>query len=321
MADESIKKRKRANIRQELHKVTLAPTTGKGNAAAKGHKVQTGKRAKIWDSEVRTALQPQLKKDATQKALTPHSPLVEDFRHVCVSKLRAKLQALCARTNNVVPLMAWERWQSSSKLEEQLACSKKKGATLADFILPEDAKRVDQGLVDDLVRASMEPEEARKVVVELTQASAQLVLEISALKKRTHQSGAREKSKGKGKLGGKGGGSGQRDATVVIVQHKHTFDVSLGKKSKRLLKLNTQHYAKLRELFARHTVQGTADNEGAGAAATAKTPLESDSKAPVEIDEKTFQICLFNMLSRYNALLGHGELVPSATVGPNVYNY
>jgi phosphorylated CTD-interacting factor 1 len=283
MADgESIKKRKRANLRQELHTVTLAPATGKGNTAAKGHKVQTGKRAKIWNSEVRTVRPPNL----TKLGYAPHDPAVEDFRHACVAKSRAKLQALCARENLVAPLMAWERWQSSSKLAEQLACIKQKGGKLADFILPENPNEVDQGLVDDLVRASMEPLVARNVVIELTKASAQLVAEITTLEKNG--------GKGKGKAKGTGKAKGGRNAqtAVAVVEHKHTFDVSLGKqsKTKKLLKLNTQHYNKLRELFKRHV----------------PTPPQQEGEAAAEIDEQKFSACLFNMLSRYNALLGHG---------------
>jgi hypothetical protein len=57
-----------------------------------------------------------------------------------------------------------------------------------------------------------------------------------------------------------------------------------------LLKLNVPHFNKLRELFARH-----------GAA---------EEKSSDNMDETAFKNALYNMLSRYGALLGHGMQVP-----------
>lgn len=62
--------------------------------------------------------------------------------------------------------------------------------------------------------------------------------------------------------------------TVQVVRHKHTYDVLLTG-SKNILKINNMHYKKLVELHGRY---GKAD----------------------------FEDCLFNVLSRYNSLLGHG---------------
>jgi phosphorylated CTD-interacting factor 1 len=290
-AKEKPKKSKKPKMKHALHKHTAVAATGIGSAAAQGHKLLTGKGAKIWDSQVRS----EFSKRGDSHVIV--SPTVEEFRYTCATKLREKLNSLVGTYNDGLgpPQMSWERWQSSSKLAELVACRKRKGGKLIDHILPEDGNIVDEGLVEDLIRIFIPESMARNMAVEMAKASAETVTEVVALQRRV-----KKKSKNK---------HAKPPVPVCVVEHKHSFDVMLGEKAKRLLKLNTQHYAKLRELFARHNSTTGKAKEGAGEAgevvSTTPDGAEEEGGARV-IDEAKFHSCLFTMLSRYNALLGHG---------------
>lgn len=75
---------------------------------------------------------------------------------------------------------------------------------------------------------------------------------------------------------------------VVIARHKHTLDVYLASREKRLLKINHEHYAKLRAMWSLRKGGGLAGRD------------------EEEGEDEEFQKSLFSLLQRYGSLQGHG---------------
>ena len=166
----SAKSRKVARTQYRLHELTAAAPTGAGETAARGHKINTGKQARIWDAKVEA----QSIEYGTQQNQWQHAeprPSVERFQHSCITKLRKKLETLCKQEANVMPpVMAWERWQSCSKLREEL-----QKRAITNLILPEDAAAADPGLVADLMRSSVPQEAATKIARALSRESSRQI--------------------------------------------------------------------------------------------------------------------------------------------------
>jgi hypothetical protein len=76
----------------------------------------------------------------------------------------------------------------------------------------------------------------------------------------------------------------------------------------KLLKLNTEHYAKLRALWAaRHSDRGQLNSSAATATKDPPaTAAEGARAAAAAKDDEAFHASLFCVLSRYNAVQGHG---------------
>ena len=134
---------------------------------------------------------------------------------------------------------------------------------ITNLILPEDAAAADPGLVADLMRSSVPQEAATKIARALSRESSRLAKEVAAFKAKEN------------------GSRNQADTQVCFVRHKHSFDVMLGRKSKKILKLNVKHHDKLKELFRRHTQQHRSRGCGSGMLGS-QTPRPPASEASPE---------------------------------------
>lgn len=275
-------------------------------------------------------------------------PAVERLRHRCVTESRDHLKQLCKDHDIIPPLMAWERWQANSMLQEQLRRSSDSDSNssscydtvtfkstsnnysrkvrspqyIVDDILPSDVKHIDRGLVQDLQRGGIrEEKDAVKIALDLVIHSKKLIDKIQSFSRSCIPIKDVElrgnKKKQRQQLHQMNQAIADADLQPTIVNHKHTYDVYLGCKSKHIIKLNTAHYRKLRELFllvhrstSNHTVSAACSNLIVDSSTNA---LNSPTSVGVEgtdmgQDEvtKAFHAGLYSMLARYNALLGHG---------------
>ena len=284
-------------------------------------------------------------------------PSIEKLRHRCVSESRDYLKQLCKDHDVIPPLMAWERWQSNSILHEQLSsrnnsnnnnknnnnnnggdsCNQSisfKSATnnycrtvrspqySADNILPSDIEHVDRGLVQDLLRGGVKDErDALKIAEKLIIHSKELVARIQSYahscvpisvvaltgNKKKQRMQQHQILQATNKL----------ELQPTVVDHKHTYDVYLGEKSKHVLKLNTPHYRKLRQLYLLTHCSSSNSIVPYTSTSPNVAPIldRLDSEVLVgSMDVDTvedritmgFHSSLYSMLARYNALLGHG---------------
>ena len=346
-------KRMRINqsLTSKLH--TLTNVEQKFAAVLTPGRITGAKNNNIWDFKI-ALLQHEMSLGSGTASVTSSvmissvQPTVEKLRHRCVTESRDHLNQLCKDHDIIPPLMAWERWQANSMLQEQLrrrsdhnrnssSCydmvtfestsnkySRKVRSPhhLADDILPSDVKHVDRGLVQDLQRGGIQDEkDAVEIALDLVIHSKKLIDRI--------QSYARScipgkdvvlrgnKKKQRKQLQQIHQASAAVDLEPTIVNHKHTYDVYLGCKSKHILKLNTSHYRKLRELFLlvnrstdNCTVTAACSNLSMDSSSNDLSSLTFGGAEGTDIgqDEVTraFHAGLYSMLARYNALLGHG---------------
>ena len=161
------------------------------------------------------------------------------------------------------------------------------------------AVAAEEHLVADLVRASFTPEQARSIAGKLTAASSAAVAVVrAAAKTKAKQQKQKQKQKQKqdqtpGGSGGKPGpakpAAGGDGSDVVLNHYRHSIAVSLRGKEKRALKLNHEHYDKLRALFMwRHGGDGDGDGDGDAAL------------------QPAFEAALYSLLQRYSSLDGFG---------------
>ena len=291
----------------------------------------------IWDSKIALS---QSETYLSESVVVENViPSVENLRHRCVAESKEYLKTLCQEHSIIPPLMAWERWQANSILMQQLSkpeenrkdssnvsfscptnCFTRIGrSTLisaVDYILPENKDYIDEGLVQDLVRGGFKDNgSATSVSKRMSAHSQDLVAKI-----RNYVNGG-SAAAGLPKLTGnkkqrqlqqeqRTRNSNLFNLQPTILEHKHSYDIYLGNKPKNFLKLNRAHYIKLKELYLLHRKNNCIDQ-----ATIPKT--ESDQVIDVQIiqkkgatDEETilkeFHTCLYTMLARYNALLGHG---------------
>jgi hypothetical protein len=267
----------------------------------------------------------------------PVKPAVESFRHRCVAKSREHLTKLCKEKGIIPPLMAWERWQANSILLQQLQkndCNsssssssddkknknsvrsksndiestevienknKIKNDNVFDNILPSDGNYVDDGLIQDLQRGGIEGGAAHKLAAEMSKHSRDLVKEIKAFESSCSVTAVMAVNNSNKK-------KNQKKPTVMkgesptVIQHKHTYDISLGEKSKNLLKLNCNYYRKLKELYQlTHSNQSDADHN----TVASDKNISSDkamgiSSEAINDDDRPggFHACLYTMLAR-----------------------
>ena len=346
-------KRLRINqsLTSKLH--TLTNVEQKYAAVLTPGRITGAKNNNIWDFKI-ALLQHEMSLGSGTASLTSSvlistvQPTVEKLRHRCVTESRDHLNQLCKDHGIIPPLMAWERWQANSMLQEQLRRRSNNNSNssscydmvtfestsnkysrkvrspqhLADDILPSDVKHVDRGLVQDLQRGGIQDEEdAVEIALDLVIHSKKLIDRI--------QSYARSCIPGKDVVL-KGNKKKQRQQLQKIIQatagveleptivnHKYTYDVYLGCNSKHILKLNTAHYRKLRELFL---LVNRSTDKCTMTAACSNLNMDPSSKdfnsltfggaegTDIGQDEVTraFHAGLYSMLARYNALLGHG---------------
>jgi hypothetical protein len=328
--DDVRKSQKRLRINQSLtSKLHILTNSKEIEIAAPLPGIKTGaKNDNIWNFKVMIPHD----KSYRLAGSSPVKPVVENFRHRCVAKSREHLTKLCKEKGIIPPLMAWERWQANSILNQQLHqndCSssssssgenkikkstgsksnnessevtenknKCKNGDIVDYIIPSDGNYVDDGLIQDLQRGGIEGETAAyKIAFDMSKHAQDLVHEIKALESSCSASveGAINNSNKKKKEKKPVAIKGERP---TVIQHKHTYDISLGEKSKNLLKLNCNYYRKLRELY--HL---TRSNQSDIDPNTATSNNNKDLEETILNDEDDdmpggFHACLYTMLAR-----------------------
>ena len=265
---------------------------------------------------------------STQRAVT--SPSMESERAEVVTRLRKQLVVECGETPP--PALAFERWLLDSLLVEEMSATSKldkststttttnnnnnnnNNTTLNDNsndpLFGPLCRRTDlesSSLVSDLIRASVLPQDALLVATNLQTRARDMMIAV-------RRSSTPLKSKKKR----------MRPTSVSVIFHRHTIDVTFGVKSKRLLKLNHEHYDKLFSLWRISANGGNnGGNDGgdsdsdlqsggltqakSGGSSGGEKKLKSGGTSLVEDQEKAaFHDDLFILLSRYFAMQGHG---------------
>lgn len=188
-------------------------------------------------------------------------------------KLRQKHQNLegnNSQTKLRPTVMAIDRWF----MRYQKTCSADCDPLmpmLAPISKKTQSPQVDSGFIADLVAADVPESTAHTIVSKMTQLSHQAAVEIQTSFQQATQP----------------------LEEIVLLHHKHTIDVMLGSK-KKLLKLNHQHYRKLRTMFYRSLV-----HHSKASSTSSSTDLTSQQ-------EVAFHRALFCVLARYHTQGGHG---------------
>lgn len=336
--DDGRKSQKRLRINQSLtSKLHVLTHSKEMEIAAPIPGIKTGaKNDNIWNFKVTI---PQNQSYRFQR-IPSVKPVVENFRHRCVAKSREHLTKLCKEKGIIPPLMAWERWQANSIQYQQLHrnnCNnsssssssgeknnensvrsksndnestevienknKIKNDDVFDYILPSDGNYVDDGLIQDLQRGGIEGRTAHKIASEMPKHSQDLVKEIKAFESSCSVTAVIAVINSNKKRNQKTAPVIKGDSPIVI-KHKHTYDVSLGEKSKNLLKLNCNYYRKLKELY-----QLTNSNQSDTGHNTAASDTNFDCDKAMGISSEVisnddddrpggFHACLYTMLAR-----------------------
>ena len=245
----------------------------------------------VWNSRmhVKPPTQPRRKHKSRSERKTAAAraavfPVVELLRLRKARSLRSKLTRLCSKHKLRMPVLAFERWLSRCKLHERWA-----GEQNCDPLLPSTGWR-DKGLVKDLKRVLASEEVALEI-------SAALSEKASAASEELHA--AHTASMVVAEQVPKQEESGDEATTkhVVIAETDHGFTLSLGEGGKPYMSINRDHFAKLRTLYERHSLDGA----------------ELDGQDVVQ----EFLERVFCLLVRYEALKGHGY---QAAVAGNVFD-
>lgn len=330
---------KRMRVNQTLNsKLHILTNTDKVPVLAHIPGRKTGsKNDNIWDSKIALS---QSETYLAESAIVENViPSVENFRHRCVAESKEFLKTLCQEHSTIPPLMAWERWQANSILMQQISKSEvnrkdtgnvsfscptncftrigKNSLIIAvDYILPENKDYIDEGLVQDLLRGGFKDNgSATSVSKRMSAHSQDLVAKIrnyvnggtvaAGLPKLTGNKKQRQLQQEQ-----RTRNSNLFNLQPTILEHKHSYDIYLGNKPKNFLKLNRAHYFKLKELYHLHRknnriekaiIPQTESNE-----VMKVTTIEIKGVSDEENLLKEFHTCLYTMLARYNALLGHG---------------
>ena len=280
-------------------------------------------------------------------------PSQEKLRHRCVTESRDYLKNLCKDHGVIPPLMAWERWQSNSILQQQLTHRDRDACDIVTFnsstnnycrkitvdgehstdpMLPSEVQEPDEGLIQDLLRGGVNDIDAIKIASETTVHSKKMADKIQAYiltcfvpTQEIKTTG--NKKKQRKQLLQRNQAIANTDLQPTVIDHKHSYDIYLGDKSKHVLKLNNAYYGKLRELYLLNRSQNQCSTTPSRSAITnvdrADTAVESTENSSEEsvlnaekivpekeeeddIITKEFHSGLYVLLARYNALLGHG---------------
>lgn len=264
-AHQSRKNRERARTTRPLHRTTKATIAGYAEKVVSTLRIKPGK-SNIWINE-EVDLSVFGDSRAVDRATLQDSDVdvelaVEVYRADKIDEHRRRLAELCKEQNLAPPIYAWERWQARCKLRElQHEVKEMEG----DEVLPRNCGAVDAGLVADLIRASFPEDIANNISAAMSSTSDTMVEEILSFRNRA----IRDMN------------LCRRD--VLVVQHKHTLDISCDGNKHKLLKLNNAHYARLQEQFRKYN----ADRDG-------------------NFSEILFHKRLYILLSRYRSILGHG---------------
>lgn len=212
--DLTAKGRKTPLTTHSLHVCSQAAATGLSQQVAPDRRGR--KNRQIWnDAPVELSL--------ATPASSPNaflSPAEEFGRMKGLLKLSKQFfQIIHDRSGQVPPVMAFERWLSRNKFQEDMS-----DMEVLDPVIPCQVG-VDEILVDDLVRVMIPRPDAEKIAKEFSEASRTMAQNLQSAPPKNSQK-------------------------VQVVSHKHTLDVTYQQK---LLKINHAHYDKLRLLFRRHS--------------------------------------------------------------------
>lgn len=339
-SDIQSQKRQRINqtLNSKLHTLTSAEQIAV--PARTPGRVTGAKNSNVWDFKLRLSNRETYYETSDSISFSPTPsviPCVENLRHRYVSESRDYLRKLCKEHNVIPPLMAWERWQANCMLTQQLRCrnsdangcsddvlisftscdnmytrkARSNTLTAVDLILPDNIGNSDQGIVEDLIRGGFSDEmAASSVSKQMSDHSHDLVTKIRNFELACRALIGLEK---KATVKKKKGQQQQNTAAVsistlpTVLEHKHTYDVYLGEKSKHILKLNCAHCMKLKELYFLTQQQNINREPSSAASETSASTSESIVGDKVEDGSlQGFHCALYNLLARYNALLGHG---------------
>jgi len=242
------------------HKTTTECATGLGSKVARKQKVKAGK-SNIWNPSVCYIIP---EKKTKSSFTTPPSCGVEFLRMTSSNYLRKQLTKLRKSYRNdeddgsMKPaVMAYERWLMRYFLQNTVTTDDD------DPIIPSpsDDMEIDAGFVEDLVKTGGDTEEtAIKVVEAFYKLSKTAALAIS-----------KERSEYKKSC----------LENVVVLQHRHSFDVILSKNKDKLLKINPAHYEKLKVMYTKQQ-------------STEQEPEENKRKEKEEKIEIVFNVAEFH---------------------------
>jgi hypothetical protein len=265
----SFKKRSKPTLTHKLHELTKATPIG---VTVHNTNLGQGKR-QVWIGTQASGRLRTLHEPPSSIQLVNTSVHVEAKRATAITKLRKKLISLCLKFSASPPSLAFERWLLDCLLVEEIMPLKLKSSNdpkIKDDPLFGPLWRRNNlescSLVKDLIRATIAEKNAINIAEEL-QSLAHSVMTSST--------------------------SASFTTSVIVVHHRHTLDIKYGDKSKRLLKLNHEHYRKLYDLWKLAKYGNDVSRN------------ESRDESRDESRE-LFHDDLYVMLSRYFAIQGHG---------------
>ena len=279
----SHKKRNRATTSSPLHEIAKTTPTGIGAYISTAQRVLPGK-GNIWiEEDVDDSI---LSLCSSRESVLPflqsntnRDVCLEIMRSDKVKFLRQRLKDLCKSSGLIPPIYAWERWQARCMLNKlqtqnraQLGNINHSGVSVfyggvGDEMIPCVRDFIDPGLVRDLTRASFPEAEATAISTALSLSSSNCVSQMVEYSKSLSDADA-------------------SCIRILIVQHKHTLDVSSSHSRNSIFKLNNAHFSHMRELYMKFCSK------------------YSDDVAAFQEDH--FHKRLFVVLSRYHSLQGHG---------------
>ena len=224
-------------------------------------------------------------------------PRAEGCRAAALIKLRKSLVALSGATSP--PALAFERWLLDSLLTESIKSSNDSllsstptaNVTLSSPVLGPLCQAVDltcSTIVSDLVRASMSQAKAVHIAQTLQGEAQEALCMIQDIYSSASQTLPPTSS--------------CSSSNVIVAKHRHTLDIQLlGSNTRRLLKLNHEHYGKLRSLW--DLTHETARQKNRD---SSNVSVSNDSCIDNGNDDERFHADLFVLLSRYFSLQGHG---------------
>ena len=159
----------------------------------------------------------------------PH-PNSEILVYQSYQKLKEHFHSVIkSSTKSPAPLMAFERWQFSSKLaqEKRLLASTSRVCDSALFIT--DPEYVDDGLIQNLKRVGIQDSDAHQISAKLSMFSIQMAEKISEFLKYNKTSDSPN--------------------VIAVKKNKHNIDLLHKDSSKLQFKVNYEHLKKLRMLW------------------------------------------------------------------------
>ena len=281
----------RANVNSRLHVTTETAPLGIGKTVASvpNRVLAQGKR-QIWanttwaiqTTEALTAVAEARKASLAAASVICENPEIEFQRYNFFCALRQELGILVKSkgVNSVPPLLAFERWQFECKTAEELQPPIQE---FRDPLFPQVPDYVEPQLVDDLCRIGLRRADAADVAGRMMRRSCELARSLSRMRDATRTSAA-------------------APLDVVPMVNRHNVDLRLGQDGRVKFKVNHEHIAKLRTLWAnsRPGAGGSVPPAGAGAGAESSAAMLVGEDA----EARQFRHDLFRLLARYQARLG-----------------